>query len=167
MTQGMRRRLNAFTLLELMVVMVISALLLSMAYTALHLVQRQQAVIERKTAILSQVSAWQEALNSDFYASTEVLLGPATDRVSCQRPAGIVAYTLVDSTLVREQGEVVDTLRVPVRQVAYFWQGQPRTAGLIDEVALLTVVAKDTFYLQARARYTAQQLVASLPLPAQ
>lgn len=159
-------RLEAFTVLELLVVLVVSALLFSMAYAALHAVQRQQRTIERKSAALGQLSRWQAALNADFDAGTVVEL--ANDQVRCRRPQGEVSYTYsyADSVLVREQTGVVDTLGLPVRQCTFFWAGEPRTAGLVDEIALLGVTAQDTFYLQARARYAAQQLLSALPAPA-
>lgn len=153
------RRLNAFTILELLVVLVISALLFGMAYAALQLVLRQQRVIERKSAMLGQISTWQALLAADFGTSRTVEV--AQDRIRCQRPDGPVFYTYSypDSALVRAQGEVVDTLRLPIRQCRYFWQGQPRTTGLIDELILLGVTAQDTFYLQATVPYAAQQVL--------
>jgi prepilin-type N-terminal cleavage/methylation domain-containing protein len=152
------RRLDAFTILELLVVMVVSALLFGMAYSALRMVQRQQQGIARKSALLGQISTWQTALAADFYTSTIVTL--SNDQVRCQRRDGEVTYLFQDSTLVREQGELVDTFRLPIRQCTYFWQGQERTSGLIDELTLLGVAAQDTFYLQADHHYAAQQLVA-------
>ncbi len=152
-------RLEAFTILELLVVLVVSSLLFGMAYGALRLVQRQQQTIERHSAALGQISTWQAALAADFRASTTVEL--TQDRMRCQRPDGPVFYTYyyADSTFVREQGEVIDTLRLPIRGCTYWWQGQARTTGLIDEVTLLGVTAQDTFYLQATSLYAAQQLV--------
>lgn len=157
-------RLKAFTILELLVVLVVSSLLFSMAYAALRAVQRQQHHIELKSALLGQVSSWQTALTADLAAGTVVQV--ASDRITCQRPNGpiVYIYSYPDSTLVREQGELVDTFPVPVRVCAYFWQGQLRTEGLIDEISLFGVAARDTFYLQARARYAAQQLVSPLPI---
>ena len=152
-------RLKAFTILELLVVLVVSALLFGMAFAALHLVQRQQQRIERHSARLGQISTWQATLAADFRASQRVEL--ANDRLRCERADGPIFYTYSypDSALVREQGDMLDTLRLPIRNCTYWWQGQARTAGLIDELALLGVTAQDTFYLQAAIRYPAQQLV--------
>ncbi|GAB3879825.1 hypothetical protein GCM10028824_43960 [Hymenobacter segetis] len=152
-------------MLELLLVMVVSALLFSMAYAALRMVQRQQRAIERKSAALSQVSTWQTALAADFRAGTIVAV--ADDQVRCEREGRRVLYTFRDSVLVREQGEVIDTLPMTVRECTYYWQGQPRTSGFIDELAITAgTAARDTFYLQAAARYAAQEQVPSLPLTA-
>ena len=156
-------RLSAFTVLELLIVMVVSALLFGMAYAALRMVQRQQRAIERKSAALSQVSTWQAALTADF--RTGAVIAVADDQLRCEGEGRQVLYTLQDSALMREQGEVVDTLPMPVRECTYYWQGRPRTSGLIDELAIVVgTAARDTFYLQASARYAAQQLVPSLTL---
>ena len=158
----MRRRLlrlEAFTILELLVVLVVSALLFSMAYGALRAVQRQQGAIERKSSLLSQVSTWQAVLDADFAAGTVAKV--ANDQVRCFGPKGEVRYTYsyADSALVREQGELTDTFALPIRQCTFLWQGAPRATGLIDEMTVLGITAQDTFYLQARLRYAAQQLL--------
>ncbi|MDB5267934.1 MAG: hypothetical protein JWP58_974 [Hymenobacter sp.] len=153
--------LSAFTVLELLLVMVVSALLFSMAYAALRMVQRQQRAIERKSLVMSQVSTWQTALAADFRAGA--IIAVVDDQVRCEREGRQILYTFRDSVLVREQGEVIDTLPLPVREYIYYWQGQPRMSGFIDELAITAgTTARDTFYLQASAHYTAQQLVLSL-----
>jgi prepilin-type N-terminal cleavage/methylation domain-containing protein len=156
-------RLNAFTLLELLVALVVTALLIGMGYAALRLVQGQQRAIQHKASLLGQLSTWQTLLAADF-ASGRPIEATETE-IRCLRPMGPVVYYWLDSTLVRTQGEVTDTFPGPIREYAYFWQGQPRRQGLIDEIALTTVLAQDTFYLQARASYAAQALLSSLASP--
>ena len=159
-------RLRAFTLLEMLVVLTVSALLFSLAYAALGLVQRQQRAYEARTAALGLVSTWQNALAADLRAARRVEV--SGDELRCQRPAGLVVYALRDSILVRQQGEVLDSLPLPVRAGTYFWRGQPRRQGLIDEVSLLLLAARDTFYVEATTHYAAQQLLGdstTVPLP--
>ncbi len=150
------RRIKAFTLLELVVVLVVSAMLFRLAYAALGLVQRQQVVYERHSATLGQVSSWQHALATDLQRASRTEL--VADELHCQLPTGPVVYAWRDSVLIRQQGEVHDTLGIPVRAGSYFWRGQPRSRGLIDEVSYL-LAARDTFYLQATAHYAAEQLL--------
>lgn len=151
------RRLSAFTLLELVVVLVVSAILFNLAYAALGMVQHQQQVIASHTAALGQLSTWQEVLGADFQAARRVEV--AGDQLRCEREAGSVIYAWQDSVLVRQQGEAVDSFSLPVREHTCFWQGKPRTQGLIDEISLTIMTARDTFYLQAAAQYDARQLL--------
>jgi prepilin-type N-terminal cleavage/methylation domain-containing protein len=157
-------RLSAFTLLELLVALVVTALLVGMGYAALRLVQGQQRAITRRTALLGQLSTWQALLATDFAAGTAV--EATADEVRCFRRTGLVVYRWQDSTLLRTQGELTDTFPSPVREYAYFWQGLPRQQGLLDELTLTTVTAQDTFYLQARAQYAAHALVPPFTPPA-
>ena len=151
------RRLDAFTLLEMMVVLVVSSILFGMAYAALRVVQHQQRVFSDRTATLGQISTWQNVIAADMQTARWVEV--AADQFRCFRPGGQVVYSLRDSTLVREQGDATDTLRVPVREATYFWQHKPRTQGPIDEVSFRLMAARDTFYVQATAHYAAQQLI--------
>jgi prepilin-type N-terminal cleavage/methylation domain-containing protein len=151
------RRLDGFTLLELVVVLAVSALLFRLAYAALELVQGQQRQFERHSATLGQISTWQNALAADFRHARRVDAGDY--QLNCQLPGSVVVYSWPDSLLLRQQGEVTDTLAIPVQEGAAFWQGQPRTQGRVDEASFLLVAAHDTFYLQATAHYAAQQLL--------
>jgi prepilin-type N-terminal cleavage/methylation domain-containing protein len=151
------RRLSGFTLLELVVVLAVSALLFRLAYAALGLVQRQQRVFERHSATLGQISTWQNALAADFRHARRI--DATSDQLSCQLPGSVVVYSWPDSLLIRQQGEVLDTLAVPVQTGTTFWQAQPRRQGRVDEAGFLLVAAHDTFYLQATAHYAAQQLL--------
>jgi prepilin-type N-terminal cleavage/methylation domain-containing protein len=156
-----QRHVKAFTLLELVVVLVISALLFRLAYAALSLVQHQQQIFEHHSTTLSQISTWQQALAADFRRAHYV---EATgDELRCQLPLGLVVYTWRDSVLTRRRDEIEDTLAVPVQAGTYFWRRLPRTKGLVDEASFLLVVARDTFYLQATAHYAAEQLLDTLP----
>jgi prepilin-type N-terminal cleavage/methylation domain-containing protein len=151
------RRLKGFTLLELVVVLAVSALLFRLAYAALGLVQGQQRVFERHSATLGQISTWQNALAADFRHARRI--DAAAAQLSCQLPGSVVVYSWPDSLLIRQQGQVSDTLVVPVREHTTFWQTQPRTQGRVDEASFLVVAARDTFYIQATAHYAAQQLL--------
>jgi hypothetical protein len=151
------QRLKSFTLLELVVVLVVSALLFRLTYAALGLVQRQQQVFEHHSATLGQISTWQNALAADFRHARRIDV--AADQISCQLPGTVVVYSWPDSLLIRRQGEVTDTLAVPVWEGNTFWQGQPRNQGLVDEASFLLIAAHDTFYLQSAAHYAAQQLL--------
>jgi hypothetical protein len=144
-------------LLELVVVLVVSALLFRLAYAALGLVQQQQRVFERRSALLGQLSSWQRALTTDFRRARRVQA--TAEGLRCELPTGPVEYTWHDSLLLRRQGLAEDTLAAPVRAATYRWQGQPRAEGLLDEAEFRVQAARDTFYLQATARYAAQQLL--------
>ena len=141
----------------MMVVLAVSSLLFGLAYSALGLVQRQQQVFVKRTAALGQISTWQNVLAADLQVAQRV--EAAADELRCLRPNGLVVYVLRDSILVRQQGEVLDSLPVPVRAYTYFWQGKPREQGLVDEINFRLLVARDTFYLQATTHYAAQQLL--------
>ncbi len=151
------RRLSGFTLIELVVVLAVSAILFRLAYAALELVQKQQRTFERHSATLGQLSTWQNALAADFRHARRI--EATAGQLSCQLPGSLVVYSWPDSLLIRQQGEVLDTLIVPIQASTTFWQTQPRVQGRVDEAGFLLVAAHDTFYLQATAHYAAQQLL--------
>ncbi|MCB2411143.1 PulJ/GspJ family protein [Hymenobacter lucidus] len=150
-------RLRSFTLVELMLALVLSALIFGMAYAGLRIVQQQQQLFQQKAQILGQVSTLQTVLIRDFDRASSITA--VDNRVQCTQQARMVEYHWLDSVVTRQQGEVTDTFQLPLLSVDYYFQAQPQQAGLIDEVALAVVVLKDTFHLQAATTYSAGQLL--------
>jgi len=153
------QRLSAFTLLELMIAMALSAVLMSTAYLALHLVQRQQHMASRTLSAVAQVSALQGLLTQDFRRARSVRVDG--ERVYCQQADRLIEYVLLDSCILRHQAAVQDTFFVSVLDYQYLSKAQPLTTrhGLVDEVTLTIQSLRDTLVLQAAVRYDAQSLL--------
>ena len=154
-------RLSAFTLLELLITMAVSAVLLSMAYLALRIVERQQYASVRTLQELRQANTLQWLLARDFRRAQRVSMQGGELR--CELPGYVVSYQLQDFGLLRQQLEVTDTFDLPVLRERYWLQGHPlpTTGGLLDEVSLTLRFRHDTLHLQAHTWYDATQLLSA------
>jgi prepilin-type N-terminal cleavage/methylation domain-containing protein len=157
-------RLHAFTLLELLITMAVSAILMSMGYMALRIVQQQQHTAEHRLRELSQANTFQWLLARDFRRAQQVSV--TAGELSCHFPGYDVAYLVQDSSVVRRQFEVTDTFTLPVLQVQYWLKGKPvsDTGSLLDEVSFTLRYRQDTLRLQACTWYAAEQLLLVTPI---
>ncbi|MBO0361133.1 prepilin-type N-terminal cleavage/methylation domain-containing protein [Hymenobacter sp. BT186] len=152
-------RLNAFTLLETMMAMALSAVVISAAYLTLQVIQRQQQASLRSLSSVTQVSTLQWVLARDFRQSTHVRL--TGQRLLCQQGETVIEYDLLDSCIVRQQHLVQDTFQVRVLDYAGYFKTAPvsNKLGTIDEVVLTVCSRQDTLVLEAAAWYDTQQLL--------
>ena len=77
----------------------------------------------------------------------------------CEWPTQQIVYSFRDSSCVRLQATVRDSLLLPVVARQAYFQGMARDTGLIDELEVTIRAERDTFPLQARTRYAARELV--------
>jgi len=155
------RRLKAFTLVELLVTLALSAIVVTMAYAAYWRLSSLRTTFERRVATVSRVNDLHYQLLLDFKRAQAVRFDG--QRLRFHQPHGGASYTFTSSAITRLQQELHDSLPVRfVRPLCYF-QGQPRDTGLIDELSLQVRIASDTFYLHGVTRYSAAQLLQAIP----
>ena len=139
--------------------MAVSAVLLSMAYLALRIVQQQQQSSVHTLRELSKVNTLQWLLARDFRRARQVTLNAST--LYCQFSTHEVTYQVQDSSIVRQQSALSDTFALPGLQGRYWLQGHPVTgaAALLDEASFTLRYRGDTLQLLAKTQYDACQLL--------
>lgn len=162
----LKTRVEAFTILELVVGMALSAILFSMAYLALRLVQQRESATLQSARQLNQVASLQALLEQDFHAATQVQALDA-DRLRCQFSNHTVEYELLDSAIVRRHLEASDSFALQAVEHHWYYKGVPaqNSNGLVDEAILTVVSARDTFDIQAAAHLDAQHRMTNTFLP--
>lgn len=121
------KKINAFTLSELIVVMIISTIVVSMAFIALSMVKRQVFSIQNKFSIKKELVRLEKVLNKDFntYAIAEL---NSNKSLKFKNTLDSVNYKIADSYILRNQ----DTLRVAMSNTAYFLDGKEVKKGYVD-----------------------------------
>lgn len=126
------KKINAFTISEMLVVLVISGIIISIAMVVLNLVQGQiksvQSVYKKNTEIqLLERALWQDfnTYNLHFNASGSLLKGVSE--------IDSIKYLFKENYVLRN----TDTLKTPVYQLKTFLDGEEVTSGKIDALELL------------------------------
>ncbi len=151
------RRLKAFTLVELLVTLPLSAVVIAMTYAAYWRLNSLRAAFERRAGTVSRISNTQYQLLLDFKRALIVRFDG--QQLFFHQPQRWASYAFTDSAVVRRQEGVYDSLPVRYLRPTYYLQGQPRDTGLVDEIVLLVFIPPDTFYLHGVTHYSAAQLL--------
>lgn len=132
-------RVAAFSMLEMLVVLVLSSILVGVIYFAYYTISAYQHTLVRRQAAQDDAARVFYLLKKDFDRSeTMYVLGDHGFQANL--PQGRwVRYTFTADVCLRAQATVMDTLACPFSQVGFQWRGQAAvTNGPLDE---LTIVA--------------------------
>jgi hypothetical protein len=136
----MKTKVQAFTLNEMVIVMIISTIVIGLAFTVLSLVQRHMYSIQQNFSLNTEFNRLEQALwidtnnyNTIDYNETEHELW---------------FKTVIDSTVYQFKPDYVlkdkDTFNIIIEQQTYFFNGIAVNEGVIDAMRLeLTKKFKD------------------------
>lgn len=125
------KKLDSFTLAEMMVVLALAAILISIAMVVLKLVQREMLGITKYMNENTEIQQFERALWYDMNQGT-VEFNPEN--------AKLMAYTVIDTTVYTFEKEYTirnnDTLKIFVKDYQGFIDGDTTKGKFIDAIAL-------------------------------
>ncbi|MCB0395297.1 MAG: prepilin-type N-terminal cleavage/methylation domain-containing protein [Flavobacteriales bacterium] len=127
-------RLQSFTLIELVVVMIITGIVVATAATALRITGERLAHLKDSREKWLEVYRLEGAVQGDADRSLEVL--SEVDGVRLKRMVGPdIVYHILANGVVRETGQVTDTFYVDISERESYYNGNTITTNVspIDE----------------------------------
>jgi len=125
------KKIPAFTISEMLVVLVLSSLLIGITLIVLNLVQSQLRTIEKVSENTSNIQLIERALWQDFNRYTVEYDG-RTNTLYCRSELDSVRYQLSKEYIVRQS----DTVFVTTDKVQCYVDGVAVQTGTVDAVAL-------------------------------
>ena len=139
-------RLPAFTIMELTIAMLLSAIVIGITYTAYTITARSYARFHRRSDTIGNLTRVNELLMKDFSSSDSVF---RTDSgIIVNRDSTIIRYE-IDSNMVIRKSFRIDTFKIDIRDIAALFEGQTviftppvQEADRIDELSFTTIFDK-------------------------
>ena len=123
-------KLKSFTLAELIVVMIITAIVVGMAFTVLRIVQKQIHTIQTNFDKTSTLALFEQRLWQDFnephnivYNKNELIMISEIDTIK---------YSFQENFTMRNQ----DTIKLKISPNKAFFKGKEITNGSIDAISI-------------------------------
>ncbi|SFC23352.1 prepilin-type N-terminal cleavage/methylation domain-containing protein [Parapedobacter composti] len=157
-TNRIKVNLRAFTILEMMVALVLTALAVSFVYAAIRFVQGQGDALAARLGAFGEFNRLQRALQTDARAAAEIRYNGAGIDFLADDMA--THYLLLDSHCVRLTAAVADTFRIRVDSLACWFAGERQMAmqGMADETAFFVNVHGHAVPLSVQKHYDAATL---------
>ncbi len=128
------RKIQGFTLSEMMVVLVITVIVVGLAFSVLQLVQKQMGAIGTNYQNTSELNLLRQALWIDFNTYPYLYYDENTQVLRCENGLDFKEYTFTKEWVLREK----DTFDLPLKTPLLFVDGKEVSGGSIDALRLST-----------------------------
>lgn len=124
------KKTKAFTLTELLVVMIVSTIVISMAFVVLTMVKKQLRVIRRNLDKKQTIEQIDRVLWKDFNESNLVYF--VKDKLVVEKEEDTLFYTIKEKMLIREK----DSFPIQIKTKSFFLDGLQIEKGSLDAMKL-------------------------------
>ncbi len=126
-------KIKAFTLTEIMVVLVISAIVAGLAFTVLGIVQNNMRTIGDNYEYRTQLQSLQTALTIDFNTFSYAEWDSRENTLKVFSPIRERVYQFYTDSIVTD----VDTHILKIKDKMFYFEGKSVNSGAIDAIKLI------------------------------
>lgn len=128
------KKIRAFTLSEMIVVLIITTIVVGMAFAVLNLVQRQMHGIEKNYERNTELNRLRQSFWIDFNRSEAVYYDGTKGQLRFVNGMETQKYIISGNLIIRE----MDTFRLQWEEQRFLFQNKERTSGEIDAITFRT-----------------------------
>lgn len=156
----MNNKLNAFTLMEVTVAMLLSAICITICFTAYGLIQDYYSKFRAKNETSAQLTVLKQVMDKDFLKSRYVI--KTDEGIKLQNDSMELSYSFDERKILRIIADVhTDTFFVELQNKEFYFEGRPVAAA--DTIDLLNLEIKlkglnTALPLQVSKKYSAVDL---------
>ncbi|MEM6816404.1 MAG: hypothetical protein AAF600_18760 [Bacteroidota bacterium] len=127
-----KTKVKAFTLSEMLVVLLLTIIVVGLAFTILNLVQKQMGDIQSGFEANSEKNRLKQILWKDFGTYSRVFYKSETNQLVCENPKERVSYEFQENLVIR----ALDSFRVNIKSTSGYFIGKTIVSGEVDALEL-------------------------------
>ena len=128
------KKVQAFTLNEMIVVLLITVIVVGMAFSVLDLVQKQMKNIEGIYDVKLEANNLRQSLWIDFNKYSSVFYDEEDERLHFSNELGTKQYEITEQGIITEK----DTFDIQLQSKKFYFNNEISTTGQIDAIELET-----------------------------
>ena len=128
----MNNKVKSFTLSELLVVMIITAIVVGMAFSVLRLVQKQIHTIQKNYDKSTNLSLFEQRLWQDFNEYSQIQFDENENKLMLQSEMDTITYSFQDDFILRDN----DTIKLKLVIDKILMEGKLIKNGNIDAMSI-------------------------------
>ena len=129
-----KTKVKSFTLSEILVVMVITAIVVGLAFSVIRLVQKQIYLIRKNYDKSVELALFEQKLWQDFHEYGDITFDADNRKLELKSEINSVQYVFYDDMVMRQK----DTINVKLEVLDVFFEGAKAQEHNIDAIKLLT-----------------------------
>lgn len=128
------KKINAFTLNEMLVVLLLTTIVVGMGFAVLQLVQQQMGGIDRNYERNTDLNLLRQSLWMDFNQSDGVWYDAKNGQLLFKNELKEVTYHVHQDKIIKD----IDTFQITFKEQRFFFKGEIRKEGEIDALDFST-----------------------------
>ncbi|WP_261793702.1 PulJ/GspJ family protein [Psychroserpens burtonensis] len=129
------RKLNAFTLSEMIIVLILTSIVVGLAFSVLNLVQKQMFAIQENYNKSLELNKLETSLWLDFNRYSKISYNDIDDELKFSTEMDSVVYQFSNDLIIKER----DTFSIQLQNKQMYFDGSPSNNGQIDAIKLETM----------------------------
>lgn len=153
-------KLSAFTLMEVLVGMVLTAIISALAFYSYFLIQKQFFQLQRIQQTANNCLELRTILNRDFEKAESISIQEAN--ISIVNKEGLIFYNIWPEGLIRYHAitpMIRDSFKLKNFNYTTFFKGEPVEAGIIDQFVIIQNIFKEAQSLSIKKTYSSEKLI--------
>ena len=153
-----KKKVPAFTLMEVTISMLIAGIAIAITYTAYRIVSGTYLDYTRKQDRVAAYSLADKLLKKDIAAATHITR--TANGLQLESGGGVISNEFASAYLLRKQYALpADTFKIPVKTTVFTFENQAAEEGaLVDQLELQTSLEGEGISLIYKKIYSAQDL---------
>ncbi|MEP5340006.1 MAG: prepilin-type N-terminal cleavage/methylation domain-containing protein [Algibacter sp.] len=129
-----KHKIQAFTLSEMIVVLILTSIIVGMAFSVLTLVQKHMNSIQINFNKNTELNKLEQTLSLDFNRYNDVRYKPYEDALIFASEIDSITYVFTNKYIVTK----LDTFNIDIERKIFFFDGEKVEIGNIDAIKLET-----------------------------
>lgn len=129
----MTSKVKSFTLSELLVAMIITVIVVGLAFTVLNLVGKQISVIQKNYGRSTELALFKQRVWLDFNKNSKIVFNEVENQIILKSEFDTIYYNFKGDFVLRN----TDTLKTKIKIEKLFFQGKEIKQGDVDAVSFL------------------------------
>ncbi|WP_350290176.1 hypothetical protein [uncultured Croceitalea sp.] len=130
----LKKKLQAFTLSEMLVVLLLTVVVVGLAFAILNLVQQQMNTAKNNFEKNTELNQLRQALWTDFRTYPKISYIENSQQLLLESETSNTSYTFFDSYILRN----TDTLFIAIEEKKFYLEGKQVPFGLVNAMSLKT-----------------------------
>jgi len=128
------KKIKAFTLGEMIVVLILTSIVVGLAFSVLNLVQKQMSAIQNNYNKSLELNKLETSLWLDFNRYSDIRFNELDNELLFSNELDSISYTFNEQSIIKEQ----DTFLIKLDSKQFYFDGIPSTSYKADAIKLIT-----------------------------
>lgn len=136
-------KIKAFTLSEMIIVLILTAIVVGLAFTVLGLVQKHMLSIQKNYNTQTEIKKLETSLWLDFNRFSKIEFDNIENTLKFKTEIDSVKYQFLDTKIVKD----LDTFPIMLQQKMFFLNGKLAKQGQVDAIKIETQKQKQVLFV--------------------